>query len=135
MSSIFLQCTIFPKTHFATAFFGYHAALRPLDMGPARPQRMRNAEEIVLPINAVREFLRLESSAGIVLIGAAVAAELWANSPFAFGYFEVINNLGLKGDLAPGNIRDLFDDIVPGGKLITKAKGVQFFLLFSEGIE
>jgi NhaA family Na+:H+ antiporter len=47
--------------------------------------------EIVLPINAVREFLRLESSAGIVLIGAAVAAELWANSPFAFGYFEVIN--------------------------------------------
>ena len=44
-----------------------------------------------MPIAAIREFLRLESSAGILLIGAAILAEIWANSPWGPEYFEVIN--------------------------------------------
>ena len=44
-----------------------------------------------MPFYRVREFLRLESSAGILLISAALVAELWANSPLGPEYFEVIN--------------------------------------------
>ena len=44
-----------------------------------------------MPIRAIREFLRLESSGGILLICAALAAEIWANSPWGPEYFEVIN--------------------------------------------
>jgi Na+:H+ antiporter, NhaA family len=39
-----------------------------------------------MPINAIRDFLRLESASGILLIGAAVAALLIANSPLAWLY-------------------------------------------------
>jgi len=75
----------------ALAFFGYHSPLSRMAWASRDCGECLEPEEIALPINAVREFLRLESSGGIVLISAAIAAELWANSPFGPEYFEVIN--------------------------------------------
>ena len=41
-------------------------------------------------ITALREFLRLEAAGGLILIGAAVVALLWSNSPFAGGYIGLL---------------------------------------------
>jgi NhaA family Na+:H+ antiporter len=38
------------------------------------------------PFNAIREFLRLESTCGILLMGAGALALLAANSPLASAY-------------------------------------------------
>src|SRR4051812_14328011 len=43
-------------------------------------------EWIVRPF---QEFTRLETSGGIVLIGCTILALLWANSPWAAGYFHL----------------------------------------------
>jgi NhaA family Na+:H+ antiporter len=75
----------------ALALFGYHSPLSRMAWALRDRGEYLKPEEIALPTNAVREFLRLESSAGIVLISAAIVAELWANSPFGPEYFEVIN--------------------------------------------
>ena len=42
-------------------------------------------------VSPVQDFIRTESSSGIVLIGAALAAFIWANSPWAAGYFELLD--------------------------------------------
>ncbi len=40
----------------------------------------------MVPLTAIREFLRLEASGGIVLVAAAAVAILLANSPLAWMY-------------------------------------------------
>ena len=40
----------------------------------------------MVPLTAIREFLRLEAAGGIILVGTALAAILLANSPLAFLY-------------------------------------------------
>ncbi len=47
-----------------------------------------------MPLTWLREFLRLEASSGIVLIFAAAAALLFANSPLRDYYFEFLNTPG-----------------------------------------
>ena len=47
-----------------------------------------------MPLTWIREFLRLEASGGIVLIFAAAAALLFANSPLSDYYFEFLNTPG-----------------------------------------
>ena len=44
-----------------------------------------------MPLTWLREFLRLEASSGIVLIFAAAAALLFANSPLGDYYIEFLN--------------------------------------------
>jgi Na+:H+ antiporter, NhaA family len=41
---------------------------------------------LILPL---RDFLRQEASAGILLVGAAVVALIWANSPWSDSYFDL----------------------------------------------
>ena len=45
-----------------------------------------------MPIRAMREFLRLEASGGLILIGAAAAALILSNSPLA-GYYDAFRNV------------------------------------------
>lgn len=45
-----------------------------------------------MPIRAMREFLRLEASGGLILMGAAAAALVLSNSPLA-GYYDAFRNL------------------------------------------
>jgi len=44
-----------------------------------------------MPVQALRNFLRLESAGGILLIGAALLALLVSNSPLAAGYAELLD--------------------------------------------
>ena len=41
--------------------------------------------------NAIKQFLRLESASGIILIAAALLALLLANSPLASAYFGFLD--------------------------------------------
>lgn len=43
------------------------------------------------PLALLREFLRDESAAGFALVGAAAIAMLWANSPFAQAYTDLLH--------------------------------------------
>ncbi|MEM8984845.1 MAG: Na+/H+ antiporter NhaA, partial [Pseudomonadota bacterium] len=51
-------------------------------------------------ISAIREFLRLEAASGILLVGAAVAAMVIANTPLAATYDQLI---GLPLEIRVGN--------------------------------
>ena len=51
-----------------------------------------------MPMRALREFLRLEASGGLILIGAAIAALALSNSPYA-GHYEAFRNLTLSVSL------------------------------------
>jgi len=48
----------------------------------------RNAKPIKRLVRTFQEFARLEASAGILLIGCAVVAVAWANSPWSGSYFR-----------------------------------------------
>ena len=52
-----------------------------------------------MPVQTVKDFLRLESASGILLMGAAVLAMLIANSPLSV-YYDML--LGMKGTIALG---------------------------------
>ena len=43
-----------------------------------------------MPVEKIREFLRMEASGGILLVAAAAVALLWANSPAGSGYAAVL---------------------------------------------
>lgn len=45
-------------------------------------------ERIIRPL---RDFLHQEAAAGVLLVGAAVVALVWANSPWSDGYFDLWN--------------------------------------------
>jgi Na+:H+ antiporter, NhaA family len=49
---------------------------------------IRQVKDIYL---AIREFIHLEVSGGIILLAAAVVAIIWANSPWSGGYFALWN--------------------------------------------
>ena len=51
----------------------------------------------VLLVRPFQRFVALESSSGILLLLAAVAALVWANSPFAESYFELWQTMGTAG--------------------------------------
>ena len=62
---------------------------------PADPQADRYArnpdgrtERFIRPL---RDFLHREASAGLLLVGAAIVAMIWANSPWSDSYFELWN--------------------------------------------
>jgi Na+:H+ antiporter, NhaA family len=52
------------------------------------PPRRSVAVKLLTP---VQEFIRTESASGIVLIGAAVVAFVWANSPWMASYFALLD--------------------------------------------
>lgn len=59
----------------------------PATLGPmSRTSRTRS---LPFPLGAFREFVRLEASGGILLLGSAVTALILANSPLAETYFEI----------------------------------------------
>jgi NhaA family Na+:H+ antiporter len=56
--------------------------------GPRTPPAKRSAVGRLL--TPVQELIRTESASGVILIAAAVVAFAWANSPFAPGYFAIL---------------------------------------------
>jgi NhaA family Na+:H+ antiporter len=65
-------------------------------LGPATP-----IERLARPF---QEFAKLEASGGILLIGCTVSALIWANSPWAGGYFHLWHTnltFGFAGKLLP----------------------------------
>jgi NhaA family Na+:H+ antiporter len=54
----------------------------------AKPSPKAIASKLLTP---VQEFIRTESASGVLLIGAAALAFAWANSPWAAGYFAVLD--------------------------------------------
>jgi NhaA family Na+:H+ antiporter len=56
----------------------------------ARQPPLRRSVAVKL-LTPVQEFIRTESASGIVLIGAAVLAFVWANSPWAASYFALLD--------------------------------------------
>lgn len=44
-----------------------------------------------MPLKTIREFIKLESSAGIFLFAATILALIWANSPFSQDYFDILH--------------------------------------------
>jgi NhaA family Na+:H+ antiporter len=42
-----------------------------------------------LLLRPFQTFFRMEASSGLLLLGTALAALVWANSPLAAGYFEL----------------------------------------------
>jgi NhaA family Na+:H+ antiporter len=55
----------------------------------ARPPRPRSSAVAKL-LSPVQDFIRTESASGVVLIGAALIAFAWANSPWAELYFAIL---------------------------------------------
>jgi len=55
---------------------------------PAGAQRSRAIAKLLSP---VQDFIRTESSSGVVLIAAALVAFAWANSPWAAHYFAILD--------------------------------------------
>jgi Na+:H+ antiporter, NhaA family len=54
-----------------------------------KPPRKRSvAHQVMMP---VQEFIRTEGASGFILIGAAVLAFAWANSPWAASYFAMLD--------------------------------------------
>jgi NhaA family Na+:H+ antiporter len=57
---------------------------------PTRPAPPRSSAVARL-LSPVQEFIRTESASGVVLIGAALIAFVWANSPWAAHYFAILD--------------------------------------------
>ncbi|MFZ9041308.1 MAG: Na+/H+ antiporter NhaA [Ilumatobacteraceae bacterium] len=71
----------------------------------ARPDRL------ILPL---RDFLRQEASAGMLLVGAAVIAIIWANSPWSDSYFDLWSTraeVGFNGHLIELSLREWVNDL------------------------
>lgn len=56
-----------------------------------------------MPIRALRDFLRLEASGGLILMGAAAAALILSNSPVA-GHYSAFQNLTLSVSLGDAGL-------------------------------
>jgi NhaA family Na+:H+ antiporter len=66
------------------------------DRVTAPPPRPRGSTVARL-LSPVQDFIRTESASGIVLIGAALIAFVWANSPWAERYFAILEIQGGVG--------------------------------------
>ena len=65
-------------------------------------------------IRRLRDFLRLEASAGILLVGAAVLALIWANSPWSETYFDLWGTsaeIGVGDHVIELNLREWVNDL------------------------
>jgi Na+:H+ antiporter, NhaA family len=65
-------------------------------------------------IRPLRDFLRLEASAGILLVGAATLALIWANSPWSETYFDLWGTsaeIGLGDHIIELNLREWVNDL------------------------
>ena len=65
-------------------------------------------------IRPLRDFLRQEASAGILLVGAAVIALIWANSPWSDSYFELWGThaeIGFGGHVIELTLREWINDL------------------------
>ncbi|MEO8208214.1 MAG: Na+/H+ antiporter NhaA, partial [Chloroflexota bacterium] len=54
-------------------------------------QRARERSVVEIILTPLQDFIRTESSSGIVLIAAAIAAFVLANSSWAAGYFDLLD--------------------------------------------
>ena len=54
-------------------------------------QRARVRSVVDTIVSPIQELIRTESASGVVLIAAAIAAFVWANSPWAQSYFEILD--------------------------------------------
>ncbi len=52
----------------------------------AWPKARRIAQSVVQP---VERFMQIQASSGLVLLGAAIIALVWANSPWADSYHDL----------------------------------------------
>lgn len=55
-----------------------------------RPTANGPGSALLAPVEKIREFLRMEAAGGILLMGAAVVAILWANSPAGQAYTRLL---------------------------------------------
>ncbi len=65
-------------------------------------------------IRPLRDFLHQEASAGLLLVGAAVVALVWANSPWSDSYFELWEttaSIGIGDHLVELNFREWVNDL------------------------
>jgi NhaA family Na+:H+ antiporter len=69
------------------------------------------AERLIRPL---RDFLHQEASAGLLLVGAAVVALIWANSPWSDSYFDLWSTeaaLDVGGHVLELNLREWVNDL------------------------
>ncbi|MFP5486854.1 MAG: Na+/H+ antiporter NhaA [Acidimicrobiia bacterium] len=80
----------------------------------------RDAEPLVPPspaarlVRPLRDFLHQEASAGILLVGAAFLALVWANSPWSDSYFDLWGThaeIGLGGHIIELTLREWINDL------------------------
>jgi NhaA family Na+:H+ antiporter len=65
-------------------------------------------------IQPLRDFLHQEASAGLLLVGAAVIALIWANSPWSGSYFDLWENhasIGFGEHIIELNLREWVNDL------------------------
>lgn len=65
-------------------------------------------------IRPLRDFLHQEASAGILLVGAAVVALIWANSPWSDTYFDLWSTraeVGFGGHIIDLTLREWINDL------------------------
>lgn len=65
-------------------------------------------------IRPLRDFLHQEASAGLLLVGAAVVALIWANSPWSDSYFDLWNTeaaLEFNSHVIQLNLREWINDL------------------------
>jgi NhaA family Na+:H+ antiporter len=65
-------------------------------------------------IRPLRDFLHQEASAGLLLVGAAVVALIWANSPWSESYFDLWNleaGIELNHHVIQLNLREWVNDL------------------------
>jgi NhaA family Na+:H+ antiporter len=75
-----------------------------------RPRRAR-PDRLILPL---RDFLRQEASAGVLLVGAAFIAIVWANSPWSDTYFDLWSTraeVGFDGHVIELSLREWVNDL------------------------
>lgn len=75
------------------------------------PARRTAAARLILPL---RDFLRQEASAGLLLVAAAVLALIWANSPWSDSYFDFWNTpaeIGFGAHVIELTLREWINDL------------------------
>ena len=81
------------------------------DERSAKGSAKSTAARIIRPL---REFLHQEASAGILLVGAAVVALIWANSPWSDSYFDLWGThaeIGFGGHIIELTFREWVNDL------------------------
>ena len=79
--------------------------------GAGAPAARTSAARLIRPL---RDFLRREASAGLLLVGAAVVALIWANSPWSDSYFDLWGThaeIGLGGHIIELTLREWINDL------------------------